>query len=50
LGKELQVPVYKFLKDPLIRKYGENWYSELVKAIEENPVPLAPKKKPSKSA
>ncbi|HEY0742255.1 MAG TPA: DUF3109 family protein [Chryseosolibacter sp.] len=50
LGKELQVPVYKFLKDPLIRKYGESWYSELVKAIEENPVPLAPKKKlPSKN-
>lgn len=34
LGKELQVPVYKFLKDPLIRKYGEVWYDELVKAIE----------------
>ncbi|WP_372474578.1 DUF3109 family protein [Capnocytophaga sp. ARDL2] len=29
LGKELQVPVYKFLKAPLIRKYGEDWYSEL---------------------
>lgn len=29
LGKELQVPVYKFLKAPLIRKYGENWYDEL---------------------
>jgi hypothetical protein len=34
LGKELQVPVYKFLKDPLIRKYGEAWYEELLKAIE----------------
>ncbi len=34
LGKELQVPVYKFLKDPLIRKYGEAWYNELVKVIE----------------
>jgi hypothetical protein len=29
LGKELQVPVYKFTKDALIRKYGEKWYSEL---------------------
>lgn len=29
LGKELGVPVYKFLKDPLIRKYGEDWYKEL---------------------
>ncbi|MBL7856881.1 MAG: DUF3109 family protein [Cyclobacteriaceae bacterium] len=34
LGKELQVPLYKFLKDPLIRKYGEQWYGELVTAIE----------------
>jgi len=34
LGKELQVPVYKFLKDPLIRKYGEAWYNELVQIIE----------------
>lgn len=34
LGKELQVPVYKFLKDPLIRKYGEAWYNELVQVIE----------------
>ena len=37
LGKELQVPVYKFLKDPLIRKYGPGWYSDLVKTIEETP-------------
>lgn len=35
LGEELQVPVYKFLKDALIRKYGEQWYSDLVKLIEE---------------
>ncbi|ELR69636.1 hypothetical protein C900_04861 [Fulvivirga imtechensis AK7] len=34
LGKELQVPVYKFLKDALTRKYGEQWYSDLVKLIE----------------
>jgi hypothetical protein len=33
-GKELQVPLYKFLKDPLIRKYGESWYGELLSAIE----------------
>jgi hypothetical protein len=30
LGQELSVPVYRFLKDPLIRKYGEDWYSDLV--------------------
>lgn len=29
LGKELQVPIYKFVKDALIRKYGEEWYGEL---------------------
>ncbi len=29
LGKELQVPVYKFVKEALIRKYGEAWYTEL---------------------
>lgn len=34
LGKSLQVPLYKFLKDPLIRKYGEAWYHQLVKQIE----------------
>jgi hypothetical protein len=35
LGKELQVPVYKFLRDPLIRKYGQTWYEELVRVIEK---------------
>ena len=29
LGKSLKVPVYKFLKDSLIRKYGEDWYAQL---------------------
>ncbi len=29
LGKELKVPVYKFTKESLIRKFGEDWYSEL---------------------
>lgn len=28
-GKQLNVPVFKFLKEPLIRKYGEDWYEEL---------------------
>jgi len=36
LGSELGVPVYKFLKEPLIRKYGENWYNELVQEIEDS--------------
>lgn len=29
LGKELQVPVYKFVKEALVRKFGQNWYDEL---------------------
>lgn len=35
LGKELQVPVYKFVKEALIRKFGEKWYSELEKVAQE---------------
>ncbi|NRA93096.1 MAG: DUF3109 family protein [Psychroserpens sp.] len=34
LGKELQVPVYKFVKEALIRKFGEDWYSELEKVAD----------------
>jgi hypothetical protein len=34
LGKELQVPVYKFVKQALIRKFGEDWYDELEKVAE----------------
>ncbi|MFN3404079.1 MAG: DUF3109 family protein [Cytophagaceae bacterium] len=34
-GEELGIPVYKFLKDPLIRKYGEDWYRELCEKIEK---------------
>ena len=28
-GSELNIPVYEFLKEPLIRKMGEEWYQEL---------------------
>ncbi len=28
-GAKLEVPVYKFLKGPLIRKYGADWYDML---------------------
>ena len=34
LGDELKVPVYKFLKEPLIRKYGEDWYQALEEQVE----------------
>jgi len=29
-GSELEVPVYAFLKEPLIRKYGDVWYEKLL--------------------
>lgn len=28
-GRELDMPVYKFLKEPLIRRFGTEWYEEL---------------------
>ena len=28
-GKELDIPVYQFLKEPLIRRFGTEWYNEL---------------------
>ena len=31
-GSKLQVPIYVFLKEPLIRKYGEDWYKELLES------------------
>lgn len=33
-GKKLDVPVYKFLKEPLIRKYGKDWFKQLEKSAE----------------
>src|SRR5689334_12647830 len=32
LGKKLQIPTYEFLKEPLTRKYGEEFYNALDKA------------------
>lgn len=29
LGKELKVPIYKFVREALIRKFGKKWYAEL---------------------
>jgi Fe-S-cluster containining protein len=28
-GKALHLPVYQFLKGPLVRRFGEQWYQEL---------------------
>ena len=35
LGKKLHVPLYAFLKEPLIRCFGQAWYDELVLTAEE---------------
>lgn len=35
LGKELEVPVYKFVKEALIRRFGADWYAELEKVAED---------------
>ncbi len=35
LGKKLQVPTYQFLKEPLIRKYGESFYEALDNVAKE---------------
>lgn len=35
LGDAHQVPVYKFLKDALIRRFGKKWYRELEEIGEE---------------
>lgn len=35
LGEELKVPVYVFLKEALVRKYGEEWYAELSEVAEQ---------------
>jgi len=33
-GKKEKLPLYVFLKEPLIRKYGEEWYDQLEYAAE----------------
>lgn len=35
LGQQKKVAVYQFLKEPLIRKFGEAWYEELEMVVEE---------------
>jgi len=34
-GKELSLPLYKFLKGPLIRRFGQEWYEALCTAAKE---------------
>jgi hypothetical protein len=43
-GKELKVPVYKFLKEALVRKYGEDVYKALEEIVKQyySPHPTSP--------
>ena len=34
-GKALNLPLYQFLKEPLIRRFGETWYQDLLEMVEE---------------
>ena len=34
-GKTLGLPVYQFLKEPLIRRFGEAWYQELCEVADQ---------------
>ena len=34
-GEKEGIPLYKFLKEPMIRKWGEQWYERMCKAIEK---------------
>ena len=34
-GETLNLPLYQFLKDPLIRRFGEDWYRDLLEVVEE---------------
>lgn len=36
LGEQLKVPVYRFLKEPLIRKYGEDFYKVIDDIAQEH--------------
>jgi hypothetical protein len=38
LGKKLKVPVYIFLKDSLIRKFGEEFYEALCATAEHQKI------------
>lgn len=34
-GRRLGIPVYRFLKEPLVRRFGAAWYAELEEAADE---------------
>lgn len=34
-GRELRMPLYRFLRDPLVRRFGAAWYDELEETVTE---------------
>mgnify|MGYP001806812733 CR=1 FL=1 len=36
LGEKTNLRIYEFLKEPLIRKYGKEWYDVLCEVVKEN--------------
>jgi len=36
LGEEMKIPIYKFVKEALIRKFGKEWYQKLENIAVEN--------------
>ena len=34
-GQALGLPLYQFLKEPLVRRFGETWYQELLDTVNE---------------
>lgn len=34
-GRELGLPLYRFLREPLVRRFGQAWYDELVQVATE---------------
>ncbi len=34
-GRELDIPLYRFLREPLVRRFGQAWYDELCEVADE---------------
>lgn len=34
-GRDEHLPIYQFLREPLVRRFGQEWYDELAAAAEE---------------
>jgi hypothetical protein len=43
LGKRLKMPLYKFAKDALIRKYGKEWYDKLCVMVKDQEAQIVQK-------